>query len=75
MSIDTIPVSTYMSTKEVITETVDQNIYAACRTMNKNNIGCVVVVDKSGKNEKPVGILTERDVFLERWMQRHHIRH
>jgi CBS domain-containing protein len=62
MSIDTIPVSTYMSTKQVITETVDQNIYAACRIMNKNNIGCVVVVDKSGKNEEPVGILTERDV-------------
>src|SRR5215472_1724113 len=48
-----------MSSKEIITETVDQNIYVACRIMNKNNIGCVVVVDKS---EKPVGILTERDV-------------
>lgn len=59
MSIDTIPVSTYKSPKEVITETEDQNIYAACRIMNKNNIGCVVVVDKS---ERPVGILTERDV-------------
>jgi CBS domain-containing protein len=59
MSIDTIPVSAYKSPKEVITETVDQNIYAACRIMNKNNIGCVVVVDKS---ERPVGILTERDV-------------
>jgi predicted transcriptional regulator len=40
MSIDTVPVSAYMSPKEVITETVDQNIYAACRIMNKNNIGC-----------------------------------
>jgi CBS domain-containing protein len=59
MSIDTIPISTYMSSKEIITETVDQNIYVACRIMNKNNIGCVVVVDKS---ERPVGILTERDV-------------
>ena len=48
-----------MSSKEIITETVDQNIYVACRIMNKNNIGCVVVVDKS---ERPVGILTERDV-------------
>jgi CBS domain-containing protein len=59
MSIDTIPISTYMSSKEIITETVDQNIYVACRIMNKNNIGCVVVVDKS---ERAVGILTERDV-------------
>lgn len=63
MSIDTIPVSTYMSAKEVLTETVDQNIYAACRIMNKNNIGCVVIIDKNGGNHKnPVGIITERDV-------------
>ena len=63
MSIDVIPVSTYMSTKGLITEKVDQSIYAACRIMNKNNIGSVVIVDKnSGKHEKPVGIITERDV-------------
>jgi predicted transcriptional regulator len=43
MSIDTIPVSTYMSTKGVITETVDQTIYVACRVMNKNDIGCVII--------------------------------
>jgi CBS domain-containing protein len=63
MSIDTIPVSTYMSTKEVITETIDQMIYAACRTMNKNDVGCVIIVDKSSsRSDKPVGIITERDV-------------
>jgi CBS domain-containing protein len=63
MSIDTIPVSTYMSTKGVITETIDQTIYAACRTMNKNDVGCVIIVDKSSsKSDKPVGIITERDV-------------
>ena len=63
MSIDTIPVSTYMSTKGVITETIDQTIYAACRIMNKNDIGCVIIVDKSSsKSDKPVGIITERDV-------------
>ncbi len=60
MSIDTIPVSTYMSTKGIITETIDQTIYAACRIMNKNDIGCVIIVDKS--SSKPVGIITERDV-------------
>jgi CBS domain-containing protein len=63
VSIDAIPVSTYMSAKGIITETVDQSIYAACRIMNKNDIGCVIIVDKnSGKHEKPVGIITERDV-------------
>lgn len=63
MSIDTIPISTYMSTKGVITETIDQTIYAACRTMNRNDVGCVIIVDKSSsKSDKPVGIITERDV-------------
>jgi CBS domain-containing protein len=63
MSIDTIPVSTYMSTKGLVTETTDQTIYAACRIMTKNDIGCVIIVDKSGgKSDKPVGIITERDV-------------
>jgi CBS domain-containing protein len=63
MSIESIPVSTYMSNKGVITETADQNIHSACRTMHKNNIGCVIIVDKnSGTWEKPVGIITERDV-------------
>ena len=63
MSIDSIPVSTYMSSKGVITETADQNIYAACRMMHKNNIGCVIILGKNGgSHEKPVGIITERDV-------------
>jgi CBS domain-containing protein len=63
MSIESIPVSTYMSSKGVITETADQNIYAACRMMHKNNIGCVIILGKNGgSHEKPVGIITERDV-------------
>jgi hypothetical protein len=33
--------------------------------MNKSDIGCVIIVDKSsGKPEKPVGIITERDGLL-----------
>jgi CBS domain-containing protein len=34
-------------------------VLAASKLMKKNEIGCVVVVDKSGK---PVGLMTERDV-------------
>jgi len=31
--------------------------------MNKNDIGCVIIVAKSsGKADKPVGIITERDI-------------
>jgi CBS domain-containing protein len=60
---ESIPVSTYMSSKAVITVTADQNIYAACRMMHKNNIGCVIILGKNGdSHEKPVGIVTERDV-------------
>jgi CBS domain-containing protein len=63
MSIESIAVSSCMSSKGVITETADQNIYSACRTMHKNNIGCVIIVDENGGiRAKPVGIITERDV-------------
>ncbi len=63
MSVDNIPASTYMSSKGVITEEADQNIYAACRIMHEHNIGCVVIVGKNAANDKdPVGIVTERDV-------------
>ena len=34
-------------------------VLAASKLMKKNEIGCVVVIDKSGK---PVGLMTERDV-------------
>lgn len=52
-----------MSSKGVITEMADQNIYAACRIMHKNNIGCVIILGKNGgSHEKPLGIITERDV-------------
>jgi CBS domain-containing protein len=63
MSIESIPISSFM-TKNIKTETEDQNIQAVCRIMNESNIGSVIVVkalDGSSSN-KPVGIVTERDV-------------
>ncbi len=63
MSVEAIPVSAYKSSKGVITETADQNIYSACRIMLKNEIGCVIVVEIDNNGGlKPVGIITERDV-------------
>lgn len=50
-----------MSSKGVTTEITEQNIYAACRVMSENNIGCVIIVDKNHIT-KPLGIITERDV-------------
>ena len=62
MSIESVPISNFMSSRGVITEREHQNIYSACRIMHEYNIGCVV--GKNGANyEKPVGIITERDVI------------
>jgi CBS domain-containing protein len=63
MSIESISVSTFM-TKNVKTETEDQNIQSACRNMHQNNIGCIVIVRKDNHNDnyKPTGIITERDI-------------
>jgi len=35
---------------------------AAC--MRRDHVGCVVVVDKKGAGEAPVGILTDRDIVV-----------
>ncbi|MGC2426948.1 MAG: CBS domain-containing protein, partial [Nitrososphaeraceae archaeon] len=68
VSIESIPVSSLMS-KNVKTQTSDQNIRAVCRIMHENNIGSVVIVNHgrdhtNGNNtdNKPVGIITERDI-------------
>jgi predicted transcriptional regulator len=58
MSIDSIPVSSFMSTR-LITETADQNIASASRKMHQNNIGSIVIVDNDS-DVIPVGIITER---------------
>jgi CBS domain-containing protein len=61
-SIEAILVSSFM-TRDVKTEKEDQNVITACRIMHENNIGCVVIVSQSDSNsEKPIGIITERDV-------------
>jgi CBS domain-containing protein len=63
MSIESVSVSAFM-TKNVKTETEDQNIQSACRNMHQNNIGGIVIVKKDSLDGhyKPTGIITERDV-------------
>ena len=51
--------------KNVITLQIDASAYDAVKLMNKNGIGCLVVVD----NGKILGILTERDL-LERVLEK-----
>ena len=61
-SIETLSVASFM-TRDVKTEKEDQNVLTACRIMHENNIGSVIIVKKDDKNNnKPVGIITERDV-------------
>jgi len=45
---------------DVITVEVEATVRQAVDLMNKNEIGCLVVVDEE---EKPVGIVTERDLL------------
>jgi CBS domain-containing protein len=51
-------------TKDVKTETEDQNIQTACRNMHQNGIGSIVIVKKDDHNDnyRPTGIITERDI-------------
>jgi CBS domain-containing protein len=62
MSLDSLSVSSIMS-KEVKTESENQNIMSACKVMRDNDIGCVVVVNVQDKEKTPVGIITERDII------------
>jgi CBS domain-containing protein len=69
MVIESIPVSSFM-TRNVITETEDQNIQAICKIMNDNSIGSVIIVkgldsndpNRRNNNKEIVGIITERDI-------------
>ena len=66
MSLESILVSSIM-TKKVIVQTDNQTIQAISNTMYENNIGNVLIVrndaaQDSIKQDKVVGIITERDV-------------
>jgi CBS domain-containing protein len=54
-----------LMTKNVITVPADASAYEAVKLLNKNKIGCLVVV----YNGQVVGILTERDL-LERVLEK-----
>ncbi len=47
-----------LMTKKIISINSDDNAITASKIMIHNNIGCVIVYNK----EKPIGIITERDI-------------
>jgi len=61
MNLDSVLVSSIMS-NDVKIEVEEQNIGAVCRLMGDNDIGSVVIVKRKGKDQIPIGIVTERDI-------------
>lgn len=64
MEIESRPASGFMTT-ELITATEDQTIQEICKIMSDHDIGCVVVVKRLVGGNKPIGIITERDIVRE----------
>ena len=56
------PVSKFM-TKTVLTANFDQTIQSVCQIMHENHIGSVVIVKREMDGNKPLGIVTERDII------------
>jgi CBS domain-containing protein len=58
-------VSEIMSQKAVVTVNINDNPSAldVAKLMAKHRIGSVVVVEGNNNNNKPVGIITERDII------------
>ena len=51
--------------RDVITVTKDASILEAVQEMRTHHIGDVVVAERADGAEKPLGILTDRDIVLE----------
>ena len=65
MSKKSRPVSSIM-TSEVITATADETIKTVCKLMYENDIGSIVIVKRTVDDaNKPVGIITERDIVRQ----------
>ena len=53
-------------TGEVITATADETIKTVCKLMYENDIGSIVIVKRTVDDaNKPVGIITERDIVRQ----------
>ena len=59
------PISSIMTGK-VITATADETIKTVCKLMYDNDIGSIVIVKRTVDDaNKPVGIITERDIVRQ----------
>lgn len=51
--------------REVVIATRDSTICEVAKRMRQYHVGDVVVVDSSGSENKPIGIITDRDIVLK----------
>ncbi len=51
--------------RDVVTTTKDVSIYEVAKLMKKHNVGNVVVIDNQVITNKPIGILTDRDIAMK----------
>lgn len=51
--------------REVVICLSDDSIYEAARLMRDHHVGDVIVVEKNNDQNRPIGILTDRDIVLE----------
>lgn len=61
MDIYSLPATRFM-TKKVITEKVTSTLQSVCKAMYYNDVGSVVIMNRTTDTINPVGIITERDV-------------
>jgi CBS domain-containing protein len=54
-----------VASHKVITVERDTTLARCARLMHDEHVGSVVVVDRSRTQERPVGIVTDRDIVLE----------
>ena len=51
--------------RDVVTVTRQTPVVEAARLMRQRHVGSVVVIDKDGDRQVPVGMLTDRDIVVE----------
>ncbi len=51
--------------RKVTTIGKDESVLQAARLMRENHVGDVIITDPGGEADKPLGILTDRDIVLE----------
>ncbi len=51
--------------RQVVTTTRDASLPAAARLMRQHHVGCLVVIETTGGQSRPVGVLTDRDLVVE----------